>query len=363
MALACPGVSDPPMSTGAKAKRHLAAVSEKTVAKQAGVPTADALAAFLRWLASHRGRSGRVTSPETVRSYTSALPTAFAGITHLGELNSKAGRVKLHTNIRTAWGNRAPSTFNAKRAAVSSALGFFHGQDWIKSTAEVVLTGLDREHQPKPTSNRVRDRGDIDRLIGNKNLPLNDRTLYSMLYSTAARAEEVLSLNIADLDRANRRANVTRKGGKADVLMYDIRTARLLGQLLSGRTSGPVFLSTRRVADGTVHEDDVDPVSRRRRMSYRTAERHIDAATGGWELHDLRHSRLTHAGEDGATEADLMNLSGHEDRRTLQRYLKPSKEGTHRRLDAMDVQRGTWTPTADQLATRLAEKADAHVSS
>jgi hypothetical protein len=28
-----------------------------------------------------------------------------------------------------------------------------------------------------------------------------------------------------------------------------------------------------------------------------------------------------------------MNLSGHEDRHTLQRHLKPSKEGTHRRLD------------------------------
>lgn len=332
------------------AKRHLTPVADES---EPVVPTAEALAAYLRWLAGHRGRSGRITSPETIRSYTSALPTAFKGIAHLGELNG-AGRTRLHTNIRDAWGSAAPSTFNAKRAAVSSALSYFQAEQWIPD-AGAVLAGLDREHQPKPTNNRVRDRGDIDRLIGDKSLPLNDRTLYSMLYSTAARAEEVLSLNVEDLDRANRRANVTRKGGKPDVLMYDIRTARLLGQLLSGRTSGPIFLSTRQASAGTVLEVDVDPVSRRRRMSYRTAERHIDAATGGWELHDLRHSRLTHAGEDGATEADLMNLSGHEDRRTLQRYLKPSKEGTHRRLDAMDVQRGTWTPTAKQLATRLAE--------
>ncbi|MGH3629312.1 MAG: hypothetical protein ACRDRL_17980 [Sciscionella sp.] len=61
----------------------------------------------------------------------------------------------------------------------------------------------------------------------------------------------------------------------------------------------------------------------------------------------------THAGEDGATEADLMSLSGHEDRRTLQRYLKPSKEGTHR-LDEIDAHRGTWTPEANDLATRMA---------
>jgi integrase/recombinase XerC len=48
-----------------------------------------------------------------------------------------------------------------------------------------------------------------------------------------------------------------------------------------------------------------------------------------------------------------MNLSGHEDRRTLQRYLKPSKGGTHRRLDDIDARRGAWTPGPDELAERL----------
>jgi integrase/recombinase XerC len=64
-------------------------------------------------------------------------------------------------------------------------------------------------------------------------------------------------------------------------------------------------------------------------------------------------ARLTHASEDGATEADLMNLLGHEDRRTLQRYLKPSKEGTHRCLDKINAQRGTWTPSAEGLSARM----------
>jgi integrase/recombinase XerC len=187
----------------------------------------------------------------------------------------------------------------------------------------------------------VRPRAGIDRLITDRRWPLEDRTFWSMLYATAARAEEVLRLDVEDLDGANRRARTKRKGGKDDELLYDVRTARMLGQLLGRRCTGPVFLSTRRAADGdgTVPERDVDPASRRRRMTYRTAERHLGAATNGWDLHDLRRSRLTHAGENGATEADLINLSGHEDRRTLQRYLKPSKEGTHRRLDAIDARR------------------------
>ena len=48
--------------------------------------------------------------------------------------------------------------------------------------------------------------------------------------------------------------------------MYDIRTARLLGQLLAGRTAGPVFLSTRVVRGGTVDARDTDPASGRRRI-------------------------------------------------------------------------------------------------
>lgn len=129
----------------------------------------------------------------------------------------------------------------------------------------------------------------------------------------------------------------------------------MLGQLHGGRRIGPLFLPTRRIRqDGTARAGAFDTASRRRRMTYRTAERHLADATDGWDLHDLRHSRLTHAGEDGATEADLMNLSGHEDRRTLRRYLKPSKEGTHRRLDEIDAHRGAWTPSGHELALRMA---------
>ncbi|MCX4093595.1 tyrosine-type recombinase/integrase [Nocardia sp. alder85J] len=91
----------------------------------------------------------------------------------------------------------------------------------------------------------------------------------------------------------------------------------------------------------------------RHRGPVRTAERHLGTATEGWDPHDLRHSRLTHAGEDGATEADLMLLSGHEDRRTLQRYLHPTHAGAHRRLDDIDARRGHWTPAATDLAERL----------
>jgi integrase/recombinase XerC len=313
---------------------------------------AEALAEYLAYLAAKRGRSGRVTSSETVRAYTAALPRAFAGISTVVELGTEAGAERLRANMRHAWGGRSPATWNTRRAAVASALSYFHAQDWLPAGADP-LDGVSREYEPKPES-RVRDRDAIDRLITSRSRSLQDRALWALLYSSAARCEEALRLNIEDLDRARRRARVTRKGGARDELMYDTRTAALLGQHLRGREAGPVFLSDRHPTDGTVPTEDLDPGSGRRRMSYHTAARHLRNATGGWRLHDLRHSRLTHAGEGGASEADLMNLSGHEDRRTLQRYLAPSKEGTQARLDAIDAARGTWPPDAAEIADRLA---------
>jgi hypothetical protein len=122
-------------------------------ASPTGVPTAEGLASFLRHLAGRRGRSGRVTSPQTVRAYTSALPTAFAGIADLSQL-AGPGREQLHTNIRTAWGDATPSTFNARLAAVGSALDYFAGQDWAPDAAR----SLRRRQRPRIRARRHRVR-------------------------------------------------------------------------------------------------------------------------------------------------------------------------------------------------------------
>ncbi|MFF7939810.1 hypothetical protein ACFZC5_08880 [Nocardia gamkensis] len=45
-----------------------------------------------------------------------------------------------------------------------------------------------------------------------------------------------------------------------------------------------------------------------------------------------------------------MNLAGHKDRRTLQRYVKPGKGGTH---PCFDARRRISIPGADELAARI----------
>ena len=67
-----------------------------------------------------------------------------------------------------------------------------------------------------------------------------------MLYEIAARAEELLSLNVEDLDLEFRRGRVTSKGGATEYVHWATGTARLLPRLLRGRTTGPLFLADRR---------------------------------------------------------------------------------------------------------------------
>ena len=186
-------------------------------------------------------------------------------------------------------------------------------------------------------------------------VPIREKTLWTMLYETAARASEVLALDIGDLDRRNRRSKVTRKGSAVDVIVWQTGTARLLPRLLDGRTRGPVFLTGRR-ARVALAAADLDPASGRARLSYRRAEEiftettkplaHPDitapqqlAAAPGWTLHQLRHSALTRAAENGANTGTLLAYSGHASVASLAIYTRVSPDALARWQASRDPHR------------------------
>ena len=51
---------------------------------------------------------------------------------------------------------------------------------------------------------------DLEELWRRRGVPLREKTLWRMLYETAARTSEVLALDVGDLDRARRRARIPR---------------------------------------------------------------------------------------------------------------------------------------------------------
>jgi hypothetical protein len=81
-------------------------------------------------------------------------------------------------------------------------------------------------------------------------------------------------------------------------------------------------------------------------VSYRRAAQLFRDATGGWTLHQLRHSRLTHLAEAGVQLPILMAKSRHLSLISLAVYAQPHLRRRRRR------HRGTRRRVADAPATR-----------
>ncbi len=100
-----------------------------------------------------------------------------------------------------------------------------------------------------------------------------------------------------------------------------------------------MFLTERRTASHRVTAAaDLDPESGRARLSYEMAEQLFKQATKGKTLHQLRHSRLTHLGDQNVS-APLMAISGHKQLATLQQYVKPSQDAVARLMADTDPDR------------------------
>jgi integrase len=181
------------------------------------------------------------------------------------------------------WAGRSPSTWNVSLDAIRSGAAWSMQQDWITADPSRML----KRRKPRPDRPRALSRPEVEQLLIRRDISLRERTLWRMLYETAARSAEVLALDVEDLDLPNRQAKVRRKGGVVDVITWQTGTARLLPRLLKGRKSGPVFV-TERKARVQLPPADLDP-SGRARLSYQQAAALFSRASGGATLHQLRH--------------------------------------------------------------------------
>jgi integrase len=274
--------------------------------------------------------SATLTDAGTRRTYGVVLGRLAAHYGATASLEMLADPDRLAAWFTEQWGSAAPRTWNTRMNALHSAAGYWRQQGWLVDDPTVRL-----RMRPTPADrDRALGRDQVVALLGDKTPELRDRVLWHLLYETAARAEEALRLDVRDLDMPARTARTRRKGGARDVIAWQTGTARLLPRLLSGRRSGPVFLTDRR-ARPSVAVADVCPTTGCARLSYRRAaevfEEHTLRVLGEKAtLHQLRHSALTHAAEDGASTPMLMALSGHTSVRSLAKYARPSAEALAR---------------------------------
>lgn len=289
-----------------------------------------------------------ITLGEAVSAYLASIPGAekagtrkqYAAVLRLAREHFGAGVAAGELDPATVaqwftgrWEDCSPSRWNTARAALRAASGYWQKQGW----ASADLTSQIGWRRVVAARDRALSRAQIEELLTREDVPIRERTLWRMLYETAARSAEVLSLDVEDLDLPNRRATVTRKGGARDVIVWQTGTARLLPRLLRGRKSGPVFV-TERKARVELPASDLDP-SGHARLSLRAAQELFKAASGGKTLHQLRHSALTHDAEEGASTSMLMARSGHTTVRSLARYARVSAEALQRHQEERDPAR------------------------
>jgi integrase len=283
-----------------------------------GPTLAEAVAAFSDTLEAWGTR--RVYAG-TLRSLLAQLGQATA----VASLSAPETAAPISAWFTERWGDRAASTYNRNLDALRSAFGYWRDQGWLTGDP---TRALRRRRRPVDRT-RALSRTDMEQLLAREDVALREKTLWRMLYETAARAAEVLALDVEDLDLHNRRSRVRRKGGAVDVIVWQTGTARLLPRLLDGRRSGPVFVTERR-ARLPLAAGDLEPARGAARLSYRRAAELFERYTAGWTLHQLRHSALTHAAEAGANTSTLLAYSGHTSVASLARYARVSPEALGR---------------------------------
>lgn len=268
---------------------------------------------------------------------------------HLAALDTEPGRVSLKTAFADAFDHLAPATYARHLSALRSAIRWWKDANWITGDP---TAGWARPKVPVDKT-RALSRSRIEALF-RLDAPLREKTLWRLAYESAARAEEILSLDVDDLDLPNKRARVISKGGAIEWIHWQTGAALLLARLLAGRAEGPVFLSDRRPTR-PVASLDLCPVTKRARLSYRRAAEIFEqmtrslahpgvkgedlAALDGWTLHQLRHSQLTHEAENGTNTPTLLARSRHASVRSLERYACPGVDAVAQHVAANDPAR------------------------
>ncbi|GAA2276136.1 hypothetical protein GCM10010145_38950 [Streptomyces ruber] len=237
-------------------------------------------------------------------------------------------------------------TVNRELSTARKAIGWWQRQGWIEGDPTI-----GNERRPAPTDRTKALAENQIAALWRLDASLREKTFWRMLYESAARADEVLCLNVENLYPQDKRGRITAKGGAIEWIHRQSGTAQLLPRLIARRTRGPLFLTDRKAPAGTPTLD-VCPKTGRARPSYRRAEGIFGEKTrllanplaspediedlDGWTLRRQRHSALTHDAEDGTSTPMLLARSRHASVRSLERYARPGVDAVARHVAERD---------------------------
>jgi site-specific recombinase XerD len=270
----------------------------------------------------------RDASPRTVRAYTADLRqfAAWAAGERLAPAEVSAKPVRRYI-ARLSEQGAAPSTSARKLAALRALFSSQREHGHVsQNAADLVSTPRRGDHLPRVLSAR-----DAARLLdaipasrGAGPLVLRDRAMFELAYSCGLRAEEMVSLGVADLDHDGEQVRVEGKGRKTrfvpvgEPAMAAVRLYLERGRPALAAPAGAgadsaeaLFLSKTGRRLGT---SDV-----RRRLQTWTSR---SGVAQGSSPHALRHSFATHLLDGGADLRSIQEMLGHASVSSTQIYTR-----------------------------------------
>lgn len=189
---------------------------------------------------------------------------------------------------------------------------------------------------------------------------IRDLTFLTVLYGTAARIDEILSIKICSLhlDLAKPYVNIVGKGDKVRTLYLPPKAVAHLRQYIR------IFHGMNPVADAYVfYSRNTGPVGKMSQAAIRkmlkkyasSAREKCSDVPLDLHAHQFRHAKATHWLEDGVNIVQISFLLGHEQLDTTMRYLDITTEQEIAALSTLEEERHKnvrpkWNPEKDSLA-------------
>lgn len=140
----------------------------------------------------------------------------------------------------------AADTVNRELSITRKAIGWWQRRGWIVGDQTI---GVERQSAPPDRAKALAENQIA--ALWRLDVALRERTFWKMLYEYAARADEVLCLDVEGLYPQHKRGRITAKGGATEWIHWQSGTAQLFLRLIGRRTRGPLFLTDSRAPAGT----------------------------------------------------------------------------------------------------------------
>ncbi len=212
----------------------------------------------------------------------------------LALLDDEAAGMRLADAVAHRMRQAGARTVNRELSALRSATRWWQRRAWIAADPTALLgqvgqVGQVGQARQRPAAVQPLDAAQLAALFAAP-AGLREQAFWRLLLDTGAAAEAALALDASALNRAGRRIRTA----PSDQRPLSSHTSDLLGWLLAGRATGPLFLTDRRAPAGTA-ATDLCPLTGKGRLSYRRAAeiftehtRPLDRSGRGWMLHQLR---------------------------------------------------------------------------